>query len=313
MFGRDFKIVEAVVISNRGKSRGMATVEFENKQDVAEAISKFDKTVMEGREIFVRQDYPPPDDKRKDGERNGRREERAARDKREKVDSAPAPPPGTELFVGNLPYSTTWQQLKDMMRNAGEVVRADVMQTKFGKSRGFGTVLFATIAEAQNAIDKYNRHRIEGREIEVRFSRESSQRQKPTLKNTAFTEGVTGNGEVNSTIYAGNLPFITTETDLYELFETIGRVNKAEIQYNDRGRPNGSAVVEFENPELADIAIRNLHGYNYGGRDLQITYARRPVPEAPVVAEPQSIDVSEPAVSTEAPQASESEDVAMAK
>ena len=39
----------------------MATVEFNSKDDVREAINKFDRYEYRGREIFVRQDYPPPE------------------------------------------------------------------------------------------------------------------------------------------------------------------------------------------------------------------------------------------------------------
>lgn len=39
----------------------MATVEFKTHDDVLKAINKYDKFVYQGRAIFVRQDYPPPD------------------------------------------------------------------------------------------------------------------------------------------------------------------------------------------------------------------------------------------------------------
>lgn len=39
----------------------MATVEFKSREDVRDAINKYDRYEYRGREIFVRQDYPPPD------------------------------------------------------------------------------------------------------------------------------------------------------------------------------------------------------------------------------------------------------------
>lgn len=312
MFGKEFRVVRADIVTNRGRSRGMATVEFESKDDVMGAISKYDRTQHGGREIFVRQDYPPPQEKRRDregAEREGRetrekrtregrdregrdREGRERRDRdrdardrdgrdrrdaereerRQKREREPAP--GTEVFVGNLPFSVTWQTLKDLMRSVGSVVRADVMTNKWGKSRGFGTVVFETPDEAAAAVEKFQGYQMEGRAIDIRPGRD--QAPKPVLKNSDLTEGVVGNGEVGPAIYAANLPYITSQTDLFELFETIGRVVRAEIQYNAKGRPSGNAVVEFESAELATLAIQNLHGYNYGGRDLHISYARKP-------------------------------------
>ncbi|KAM9918888.1 hypothetical protein OXX59_008339, partial [Metschnikowia pulcherrima] len=70
LFGRDFRIRRAEVITQRGKSRGMAYVEFESKQDVQDAIAKFDRTDYFGRDMFVRQDYPPPEERRRDERRD---------------------------------------------------------------------------------------------------------------------------------------------------------------------------------------------------------------------------------------------------
>lgn len=63
---------------------------------------------------------------------------------------------------------------------------------------------------------------------------------------------------------------------MYDLFETVGRTTKAEIQYADDGRPSGNAVVQFEIADLAENAILQLNNYLYGGRNLQISYAKRP-------------------------------------
>lgn len=50
----------------------------------------------------------------------------------------------SELYVGNLPFRVRWQDLKDLMRKCGTVLRADVALTPHdGRSRGFGVVLFA--------------------------------------------------------------------------------------------------------------------------------------------------------------------------
>ncbi|WPK25292.1 hypothetical protein PUMCH_002603 [Australozyma saopauloensis] len=286
MFGLGGRIVHAGVISNKGRSRGMAYVEYDSKRDADEAIRRFDRTTFMGREIFVRQDQPPPSERRRerddrdrgrreDSRRSDRRDERPPRERRERF-SNEAPRPGTEVFVGNLPFSTTWHTLKDMFREAGDIIRADVMTNKFGKSRGFGTVVFSNADDADNAVAKFQNYVLEGRTLEVRHGKEPGERRKPAFTNTEFTDGVYSNGNPSNTIYVGNLPFITTQTDLFELFETIGRVTRAEVQYNDGGRPSGNAVVEFELQELADLAIKNLDLYNYGGRELNITFALFP-------------------------------------
>jgi RNA recognition motif-containing protein len=57
-----------------------------------------------------------------------------------------------QLFVGNLPWSTTWQDLKDIAKDNGfNPVRADVAMSYDGKSRGWGTLAFETEDEAKRA------------------------------------------------------------------------------------------------------------------------------------------------------------------
>ncbi|KAI9499696.1 hypothetical protein BDB00DRAFT_12840 [Zychaea mexicana] len=57
-----------------------------------------------------------------------------------------------QLFVGNLPFRVRWQDLKDLFRKAGNVQRADVALSFDNRSKGHGTVLFATVQDAQRAI-----------------------------------------------------------------------------------------------------------------------------------------------------------------
>merc|ERR1712142_496201 len=75
------------------------------------------------------------------------------------------------VFVRNLPFSTTWQQIKDKFRDSGHVVRADIKTDDQGKSRGYGTVEFETSDAAQRAVSMFNGMRMDGREIEVRLDR----------------------------------------------------------------------------------------------------------------------------------------------
>lgn len=278
---KDYNVARADIVTSRGRSRGMATVEFGSKEEAKRAISQYDHHDLQGREIFVRQDYPPPDKSREREERRPR--ERRERPERERP-SASAPPgqSGPEVFVGNLPFSVSWQNLKDLMREAGNVVRADVKTDSWGKSRGFGTVIFSTEEEAAYAIEKFQGYDMGGRRIDLRPGRGDNRPPPPAVEerrvtgqNTEFTRNVVGNGERSNTIFATNLPFVTNVDDLYELFETIGKVTRAEIQFDNRGRPSGNAVVQFDLEEFAELAITNLNNYNYGGRELGISFSQK--------------------------------------
>ena len=75
-------------------------------------------------------------------------------------------------------------------------------------------------------------------------------------------------------IYVGNLPFQTTETDLEELFSRYGTVNSAKvISDRETGRSRGFGFVEMEDGD-ADEAISKLNGEDFQGRTLRINEAQ---------------------------------------
>jgi RNA recognition motif-containing protein len=79
---------------------------------------------------------------------------------------------GTKLYVGNLPFNTTENELQELFSQAGAVQEVTLMQDRFtGKSRGFAFVTMSSDEEAQNAISKLNGHAIEGRQLTVNEAR----------------------------------------------------------------------------------------------------------------------------------------------
>ncbi|ORZ17137.1 hypothetical protein BCR42DRAFT_413994 [Absidia repens] len=82
--------------------------------------------------------------------------------------------PGRQLFVGNLPFHCQWQDVKDLFRGAGKILRADVAQEPGGKSRGFGTVLYTTFEDAENAIAMFDGYEYQGRQLRVHFDKFAS-------------------------------------------------------------------------------------------------------------------------------------------
>lgn len=70
-----------------------------------------------------------------------------------------------------MPFSTQWQDLKDLLRPAGRILRADIALAPDGRSKGWGTAVFATPQEAQNAIDTFDGWEVDGRIIKVRWDK----------------------------------------------------------------------------------------------------------------------------------------------
>lgn len=72
------------------------------------------------------------------------------------------------IYVGNLPYSTTEADLQQMFGQHGQVTGASIIIDRdTGRSRGFGFVEMASEADAQKAIQELNGREIKGRAIRV--------------------------------------------------------------------------------------------------------------------------------------------------
>lgn len=77
-----------------------------------------------------------------------------------------------KLYVGNLPYTTTEQDLQDLFAAAGTVDTVNVMRDMTtGRARGFGFVEMGTDEEAQQAISLLNEKDFGGRSLTVNEAR----------------------------------------------------------------------------------------------------------------------------------------------
>jgi len=161
-----------IIADNSGNSRGCGIVEYETSEEAASAIKKLNDTKLDGRLIFVRED-------REEGNSKGGNNSRRSNNKPNSdnynnsnnnnygnKDLA-----GRKLFIGNLPFTTTWQDLKDEFRVCGDIVRADILSGYDGRSKGQGTIVFGSKEGAQKAIDRYNNTDFQGRLITVREDR----------------------------------------------------------------------------------------------------------------------------------------------
>jgi cold-inducible RNA-binding protein len=78
----------------------------------------------------------------------------------------------TRLYVGNLNFRTTGDELREMFSQAGEVENASVVEDRdTGRSRGFGFVEMATQEGAAAAIEQFNGKEFGGRTLTVNEAR----------------------------------------------------------------------------------------------------------------------------------------------
>jgi RNA recognition motif-containing protein len=74
----------------------------------------------------------------------------------------------TKLYVGNLAFQTTSEELQSLFAQAGTVESASVVEDRMtGRSRGFAFVEMSTADEANTAIEQFNGKEVGGRALKV--------------------------------------------------------------------------------------------------------------------------------------------------
>jgi RNA recognition motif-containing protein len=233
--GLDVKIAN-VLTGPDGRSKGCGIVEFHTADDAQKAVEQLNDTELRGRQIFVREDRE---------------------DQRQHVAAAPESK-GRRVYVGNLSWDVAWQDLKDHMREAGEVVHAEVIREHTGRSKGCGIVEYATEEEARNAITSMTDTELQGRMIFVREDRE-------TGGSTA-----TAMNRNNPSVYVWNLAPETTWQELKDHMRKAGNVDSATILPNTQGDSTVCGVVVYQRPQEAIRAIRELQHSELNGQTINI-------------------------------------------
>ncbi|KAJ5268295.1 hypothetical protein N7524_005754 [Penicillium chrysogenum] len=300
-----------VLLLPNGMSKGCGIVEYATRDQAQNAVNTLSNQSLMGRLVYVREDREseprfvggPPRGDFGPGARGG-------------FGGGFGGPPGAggvrQIYVSNLPFNVGWQDLKDLFRSAaqqGAVIRADVHTDPTGRPKGSGIVAFESPDDARNAIAQFNGYDWQGRALEVREDRFAGGG--PGFGGRGgFGGGFGGRGGFGGPMgrggFAGRggfgggfpgrggfggppgghggypggfdgappLPWSTCNEDLIDLFSTIGKVERAEIQYEPNGRSRGTGVVQFDTPDTAETAIAKFSGYQYGGRPLGITFVK---------------------------------------
>ncbi len=82
-----------------------------------------------------------------------------------------------KLYVGNLPYTTSEDELRELFGQAGSVVSVAVIRDRdSGRSKGFGFVEMGSDADAQAAISKFNSYKLGDRALTVNPARPREER-----------------------------------------------------------------------------------------------------------------------------------------
>jgi RNA recognition motif-containing protein len=92
---------------------------------------------------------------------------------------------GSKLFVGNLSWNVTSDDLQEAFEPFGDIHEAKViMDRETGRSRGFGFITFKQAADAQAAMADMNGTKIDGRDIRVSEAEDKGERRRDDRPST---------------------------------------------------------------------------------------------------------------------------------
>ncbi len=90
------------------------------------------------------------------------------------------------IYVGQLPYSVTEEELREMFLQYGKVSSLNLIMDRYsGQSKGFGFIEMPNNSEADQAIKGLNKSMLKGREIKVNQSEERRNKKK-TFRNKRY-------------------------------------------------------------------------------------------------------------------------------
>lgn len=252
-------IYAEVMTEADGRSKGCGIVEYATSEGAKEAIATMTDTELKGRMIFVREDRETGSGGGVGG--GGFKQAGGGRG-------------GTSVYVGNLAYETSWQDLKDHMRKAGNVDQANVLQQDDGRSKGCGIVVYQNQRDAARAIRELQNSLLDGRPIFVREDREQGggrgrgNRQNRGKSDNNFSES--SSSTPGTQLFVGNLSWDTNWRDLKDFFSKCGEVERADVAEAPDGKKKGFGTVRFFNAKDAANAIEQLNGMELQGRDLLV-------------------------------------------
>jgi RNA recognition motif-containing protein len=83
----------------------------------------------------------------------------------------------TKLYIGNLSFKAQEEELRTLFQQAGTVESVNIIRDKMsGQSRGFGFIEMATAEDAQKAIEMFNGHSLDNRQLTVNEARPQATR-----------------------------------------------------------------------------------------------------------------------------------------
>jgi len=173
-----------------------------------------------------------------------------------------------QLFLGNLPFNVTEEELKSFFEEYGDIVSVKILMRN-NRPTGKAFIQFATHEEAVKAKEA-NGKDFNGRAIIVRLSSEP-QPEKPE-RQERHERAPRQSHSNESTIFIGGLSYQSTQDSVSKFFGQCGNITAVRVATDQEGKVRGFAHVEFDSSEAVQEALK-LSGSELDGRKIRIDVA----------------------------------------
>ncbi|XP_026229364.1 nucleolin-like isoform X2 [Anabas testudineus] len=228
-----------------GPSKGVAFVEFKKESTARKVRQKKQGVEIQGRVVIV--DFV--------GETIAARSSQATKANDDSNDTKAAAPQNNTLFVSNLSYNVTEEKLKKVFQKA---VNVKIPQAR-GKPKGFAFLEFATVADAEKALQSSQNIKLCKRTVKVHFCKNPPRQENEKVQKS-------------KTLIVMGLAEKTTAETLTSAFEGALR---ARIPLDkDTGLSKRFGFVDFESEENCKAVKEAMEDCEINGSKVTVDYAR---------------------------------------
>ncbi|CDW54583.1 geranylgeranyl pyrophosphate synthase [Trichuris trichiura] len=187
---------------------------------------------------------------------------------------------GSTVFVSNLDFSLSKDQLAAVFAEVGEVKEVRMMMLRPNRSKGYAYVEFKSSDSVPKALS-LDRRLVDGRPMYVSVCRPAdSKQQMDTEKPSAFKYFC---GLEKNKLFVKNLSSFVKEKDLEDLFKPFGKLLSVRLVLHKSGQSKGLAYIEYADESSAERALSKTDGIHFHNKRLSVQLSNPP-PRQPSTA-----------------------------
>ncbi|KZC14699.1 PREDICTED: squamous cell carcinoma antigen recognized by T-cells 3-like [Dufourea novaeangliae] len=171
------------------------------------------------------------------------------------------------VFVSNLDYTATEEEVKNALKPAGPITLFKMIRDYKQRSKGFCYVQLSNTEAVETAL-KLDRTPIRGRPMFVSRCDPNKTTRIPGFKYSCTLE--------KNKLFVKGLPVTTTKEELEDIFKVHGTLKEVRIVTYRNGHSKGLAYVDFEDATSAAKALLATDGMKIGDKEISVAVSKPP-------------------------------------